>query len=118
MEAVPRKDMVCYHKAVIVCLAENCKNMEMSWEEFDNLKKAQLSVMSYLYACMAMVSDNGNHDNTVMKTLVSNRRKEIETAMKGEADRAELRRQADAYVQQQIALMNQQPPRGSDQMQT
>jgi hypothetical protein len=118
LEAVPYKDVGYFHKAVIISLVENYKNMEMSWEEFDNLKKTQLAVMSYVYACMAMVSDNGNHDNTVMKTLVSNRRKEIETAMKEEADRAELRRQADAYVQQQIALMNQQQPQGHDQMQT
>ena len=59
-------------------LVADYKAIELAGDEFQKLKSVQMAVMSYLYAHLAMTSDNGQHDNAAVKNMIIQRKKAIE----------------------------------------
>ena len=93
LDAVTNKEVCYFHKAMTYALVADYKAIELAYDEFQKLKTVQTTVMSYLYANLAMSSDNGQHDNNAVKNMIIERKKGMEK-------QAEVQRQQQEQQQQ------------------
>ena len=112
------KDVSFYHKAVANVLVENYKNMNAAWEEFMELRRLQGCVSALIYAHCSMISDNGHHDNGIIRGMVIDRKRQLEKEQADASAAAAVQRQAEDYVQQRVqSILQNQQPQTTDQMQ-
>ena len=88
------------------------KAIELARDEFQKLKSVQVAVVAYIYAQLAMTSDNGQHNNTAVKIMIIERKRVIEkqaephqaklVAMARDQLLAEARQQLIAEARQQL----------------
>ena len=122
LEAVEGKDAYLFGKAVTFAIVDDYKMAETEFLEFQALRTVQLNVMSYIYAAAAMVSDNGTHDNAMVKKLIMARKAEIDKDLKEKAklqaeadERDRLRQQAEEYANQRFQeFVHQQQLQGGN----
>ena len=65
-----------------------------------------------------MTTDSGYHDNSAVRTLIVNRKKELEKAEVERAAAAALQRQAEAQRAQDLMNQQQRPLNPDETMQT
>ena len=78
IDAVTQKEVFYFHKAMTYALVADYKAIELACDEFQKVKSVQVAVMAYIYAHLAMTSDNGQHNNTAVKNMIIERKREIE----------------------------------------
>jgi len=78
IEAATQKEVFYYHKAMTYALVADYKAIELACDEFQKMRSVQVPVMAYIYAHLAMTSDNGQHNNNAVKNLIIERKKVIE----------------------------------------
>ncbi|MFM7980561.1 MAG: hypothetical protein ACKPKO_14710 [Candidatus Fonsibacter sp.] len=75
IDTVTENNVIYFHKAITYALVPEYKAIELACGEFQKIKSVQATVIAYIYAHLAMASDNGQHNNTAVRNMIIERKK-------------------------------------------
>jgi hypothetical protein len=101
--AVTGKDIYHFIKAMSCVMIKDFKATDKMHEEFTEFKKVEFAVMSYLYANLAMVGDNGHHSHEEVKKKIRERRQQISDMLSQARRVQEAENYANQLAQQIVA---------------